>query len=352
MASAADVAQAATQLAALTRRMDAIEAFVQSNRLPDATGTGERNLAKAIMDLEIPVNALMQDKPLQQSNVEAIVADRMKAGVEAIIDSKLRTAMQFVKTPQQSDTTGWNRSILESKAIQDLSAVVDSKQYRQWNKKAKNALDQIRPHSRRMLDAVEKITEDEINDAIQLRGYTTRCDAITNLVSQKHNNQDVTNLMSTLNTDLWAILCAKAEGEAEEKLESCTQGEGLWAYVRIHSWFTRTTDQGRSKRLAAIMNPSRCVHEHEISAAVERWEEKYRALREDDRTMELPDVWKITALRMMLCGEIQKSVEYREKEFKTYDELRSVVMKWAINRKIENERAGHDPMDLQSSPIF
>ena len=153
MASAADVAQAANQLAALARRIDAIEAFVQSNKLPDATGTGERNLAKAIMDLEIPVNALVQDKPLQQSNVEAIVAERMKTGVEAVIDSKLRTAMQLVKTPQQSDMTGWSKSILESKAIQDLSAVVDSKQYRQWNEKAKNALDQIRPHSRKLVAA-------------------------------------------------------------------------------------------------------------------------------------------------------------------------------------------------------
>ena len=53
----------------------------------------------------------------------------------------------------------------------------------------------------------------------------------------------------------------------------------------------------------------------------------------------------MTALRMMLCGEIQKSVEHREKEFKTYDELRAVVTKWAVNRKIENERANHDPMD-------
>ena len=93
------------------------------------------------------------------------------------------------------------------------------------------------------------------------------------------------------------------------------------------------------------MHPPKCIHEHEISAAIERWEEKYRALREDDKTMELPDEWKMTALRMMLCGEIQKSVEYREKEFKTYDELRAVVMKWAVNRKIENERANHDPMD-------
>ena len=54
----------------------------------------------------------------------------------------------------------------------------------------------------------------------------------------------------------------------------------------------------------------------------------------------------------MLCGEIQKSVEYREKEFKTYEELRAVVMKWAINRKIENERSQHDPMDCnQAQPL-
>ena len=151
--------------------------------------------------------------------------------------------------------------------------------------------------------------------------------------------------LRTLNTDMWAILSAKSEGEAEEKLESCTQGEGLWAYVRIHSWFTRTTDQGRSMRRAAIMQPPKCTHEHEISAAIERWEEKYRALRDDDREMELPDSWKMIALRMMLCGEIQKSVEYREKEFHTYEELRGVVMKWAINQKIENERSQRNFMD-------
>ena len=35
------------------------------------------------------------------------------------------------------------------------------------------------------------------------------------------------------NTDMRAILGANAEGEAEEKLESCTQGEGLWAYMHV-----------------------------------------------------------------------------------------------------------------------
>ena len=97
------------------------------------------------------------------------------------------------------------------------------------------------------------------------------------------------------------------------------------------------------------MHPPKCTHEHEISAAVERWEEKYRALGEDGREMELPDSWKMTALRMMLCGEIQKSVEHREKEVKTYEELRAVVMKWAINRNIENETSVHDPMDCNQA---
>ena len=119
---------------------------------------------------------------------------------------------------------------------------------------------------------------------------------------------------------MWSILSAKAEGEAGEKLESCSQDEGLRAYIWIHLCFARTTNQGRSVRRAAIMQPPKCTHEHEISAAIERWEEKYRALRENDREMELFDSWKMTALRMMLCGEIQKSVEYREKEFKTHEE--------------------------------
>ena len=53
----------------------------------------------------------------------------------------------------------------------------------------------------------------------------------------------------------------------------------------------------------------------------------------------------MTTNQAILCGELKKNVEHREKEFKAYDELRSVVMKWAITKKIEKERAGFDPMD-------
>ena len=93
------------------------------------------------------------------------------------------------------------------------------------------------------------------------------------------------------------------------------------------------------------MNPTRCKQEHEVSAAIEGLEERYRILNEDDREFELPDSWKMTALQAILCEKVQKNVEHREREFKTYDELRGVSMKWAINKKIENECAGFDPMD-------
>ena len=53
----------------------------------------------------------------------------------------------------------------------------------------------------------------------------------------------------------------------------------------------------------------------------------------------------MTALQAILCGDIQKNVEHREEELKTYDELWSGVVKWAINKKIENERTCFDPMD-------
>ena len=95
------------------------------------------------------------------------------------------------------------------------------------------------------------------------------------------------------------------------KIEGWQQGEGLWAYLRIHIWFTRATAQGRSVRRAGIMNPTRGKNEHEISTAIERWEERYRIPKEDDGGLEVPGSWKMTALQSVLCREVQKNVEHR-----------------------------------------
>ena len=100
------------------------------------------------------------------------------------------------------------------------------------------------------------------------------------------------------------------------------------------------------------MTPTRCKHEHEISSAIEKWEEKYRSIREEDKELDLPDSWKMTAIQGILCGEIQKHIEYREQDFKTYDELRSIVMKWAINKKIERDRFKYDTQIEAATDTF
>ena len=83
------------------------------------------------------------------------------------------------------------------------------------------------------------------------------------------------------------------------------------------------------------MAPTRCKHEHEISAAIERWEEKYCILKEEGEELESPDSWKMIAIPVPLRREIQKHIEDREQDLKTCEELRPVVMKWAINRNIK-----------------
>ena len=66
-----------------------------------------------------------------------------------IMDEKIKTALTVT-----SSSTGGNRegkywkSILESKAITDLSPLDDSKSYRDWNRKFKHAFEPTRPHSR------------------------------------------------------------------------------------------------------------------------------------------------------------------------------------------------------------
>ena len=64
--------------------------------------------------------------------------------------------------------------------------------------------------------------------------------------------------------------------------------------------------------------------------------------------MELPELPNIVALRIMLCGEVLNSVDYCSKDFKTYGDIRAVVMKWAFTRNIENEGAS-DPMDCNQA---
>ena len=93
--------------------------------------------------------------------------------------------------------------------------------------------------------------------------------------SQKY--PEVGEHLTTLNRELWAVLKAKAKykSDADDKVKSVKQGEGLWAYVRVHGWFNQTTEQGMINRRMGIMNPDPVKNDWELSTAIQKWEEKY-----------------------------------------------------------------------------
>ena len=105
---------------AIMARLEVLEAWKQSNRLPTSDGSSERNLAKTLLDMETYVATLIDDPPLQSSKIHAIVKAKMKKEVEELIDSKLRTAMQFTTGNHRDEgMQSWFKSVLESKAVQD-----------------------------------------------------------------------------------------------------------------------------------------------------------------------------------------------------------------------------------------
>ena len=117
-------------------RVEVLEASKNSNGLPTSDGSSERNLAKAVLDMEIYASTLINDPPIRKSNVDATIERKMKEEVEPLIDIKRRTAMQTAKDGNRGEASSWYKSVIESKAMQEIG-VVDAKQYRQLNKNIK-----------------------------------------------------------------------------------------------------------------------------------------------------------------------------------------------------------------------
>ena len=69
------------------------------------------------------------------------------------------------------------KPILESKAIQDKPGIADAKGYRSWSRKMKNAMQQVRPKARIVLELVEKMTEEGILNKFNAKGCTSKKEA-------------------------------------------------------------------------------------------------------------------------------------------------------------------------------
>ena len=64
-----------------------------------------------------------------------------------------------------------------------------------------------------------------------------------------HKCLGIEEKIDPMNRDLWGIFQAKTkyQAEADDKVKSVEQGEGICAYVKVHSWFNQAAEQGMVK---------------------------------------------------------------------------------------------------------
>ena len=336
--------QVRAELQVLRAEQDAATATVTTITADVATFKGEQREQARLL-----VEQYKADLAGIQGHLAGLNLPDLMVTQGLIMDEKIKTALTVssISTGGTKEGKFW-KSILESKAITDLSPLDDSKTYRDWNRKFKNAFEQTRPHSRKVLAFVESLTESEVETNFVPSRHKNKFDSIVELYAAKYEPEHpgLEELLEEANRDLWAVLIAKASAKsnADDKIKGVAQGEGFWAYLRVHKWFQQTTEQGMINRRTNIMNPDPVKHDWELAGAIERWEERYRTLHEEEKDECLPEKYRMAALRKMLTGDIKKHVDLHISKITGYDSLRSTIMNWAIDRKLERDRKD-DPMD-------
>ena len=282
------------------------EAFVtETNRRLETLETAVAAQPDGNVTLNLVKTVEARVKAIEDSISKMVTPDKL----DLILEAKL-TTLKFMNDKKQSGDFH-RKPILESKAVSDVDKLTDAKSYRPFNRKLKNAMEQVRPYARKAMEMLETITEQEITDSSLRDPKLTTKETIIDVYLAKHavKYPDLEESLEEFNRDIWSMLGAKSEGEALGKLKSVQQGEGLMAFVRLHQWFIRTSDQGWNQRRSAIMHPGQCKHEHEIASAIEDWEERYRILISEDKESELLASWRIVSMKEILCGDIKKHVD-------------------------------------------
>ena len=176
----------------------------------------------------------MRNTDARMANIEVAMASLANAGIHGGVGG---------------EKNKFHKEVLESKAIANVGKLTSPSGYRMWSKKFKNAYEQVRLYARKMLHWLDTVKERDILAELEVGAANmTAMEAI-----MEHLNMEIANDMKSggvkyegmrenmteLNRDLWSILLDKCEGEAWMKINSVRDGEGLWAYVKLHQWFTK-----------------------------------------------------------------------------------------------------------------
>ena len=228
------LANAEAAFTTVNQRIATLEAAIQNMIMPD-DGRANRNLPESILAIETGCNKYLS-----------------KEYMDPYIDSKIKTAFELaVLTQNQTSGSSGNKDnqpglrkfpILECKSMANVGTLSDAKTYRSFNRKMKNAMDQVRPASREVLEILDLIKEDAVTTQMKTRPREKMRDVIIDLFSDKYFDKfpklKEEDFME-INRDLWSLYTDRVEDKSEAaiKMKAVSQGEGLWIYIRLHQWF-------------------------------------------------------------------------------------------------------------------
>ena len=91
------------------------------------------------------------------------------------------------------------------------------------------------------------------------------------------------------------------------------------------------------------MSPPSVNNGHELADAVGSWDREEMELRKlDPLSQDLPECYRMIALKCLLSGRITEHVELNSASTTTYPEMRETIMTWAMQKKLER-RFGNNP---------
>ena len=144
-----------------------------------------------------------------------------------------------------------------------------------------------------------------------------------------------------LGDDLSYILIDKAKIGTDilQRIQNVQAQGGIRMYAEVYRWFTETSGLGLVNQAGEIQNPPPAANEYKIAEEIEKWEEKVNRLARYGSEHQLPDMFKMVALRKILVGKIRDCYDLWNAEKYTYDEIIKKVKEQARSKKLDGDAA-------------
>ena len=140
---------------------------------------------------------------------------------------------------------GPSRFILERKALSGFDILQDGSGFIPWTNKFRKMFDQRRSYGRGALKFQESSKVEEIEKKAKEEMNSSHETIVELYDMLRPSDGMIAAEWKEVNRDFGAALVDMTTGEAVSKVDSSGQGQGLYAYVRLHRWLTASTGMGK-----------------------------------------------------------------------------------------------------------